>query len=92
MQRKRSRYIGDVVQDFLCRRTIQNMETYSELKPWGQRLNKIKKDGNHSDDFEKLNKPEVDRILKEIPDLQDKDQKWKDAFIEGLKSTFYGGE
>ena len=68
------------------------METYSELKPWGQRLNKIKKDGNHSDDFEKLNKPEVDRILEEIPDLQDKDQKWKDAFIEGLKSTFYGDQ
>ena len=46
----------------------------------------------HSDDFEKLNKPEVDRILKEIPDLQDKDQKWKDAFIQGLNSTFYGDQ
>ena len=62
------------------------------MKPWGQRLNKIKKDGKHSDDFEQLNKPEVDRILKEVPDLQDKDDKWKDAFAQGLRQTFYGAE
>ena len=58
----------------------------------GTKIEQDQKDGNHSDDFGKLNKPEVDRILKEIQDLQDKDQKWKDAFIQGLNSTFYGDQ
>ena len=96
---KKPEPFGEIVQDFSYAgepyriwTAKDKIETFSELKPWGQRLNKIKKDGNHSDDFEKLNKPEVDRILKEIPDLQDKDDKWKDAFAQGLKQTFYGAE
>ena len=98
-KKKGAETFGDIVQDFSYAgepyriwTAKDKIETFSELKPWGQRLNKIKKDGKHSDDFEQLNKPEVDRILKEIPDLQDKDDKWKDAFAQGLRQTFYGAE
>ena len=74
------------------------IETYNDIVVWGKRLNKVIKDmfDDHPESLTEFksgkNEKEVNRILDEIKDYQDKDQKWKDAFSQGLKQTFFGNE
>lgn len=89
---------GDLVNDysyngapFRVWKNEQDMEIFSELRPYSLRLQKIFKDAKAESDealkiLKECNEKEVDRISKDIKDYQDKDQEWKDKATDLLSN------
>ena len=89
---------GDLVNDysysgapFRVWKNKQDMEIFSELRPYSLRLQKLFKDAKAESDealkiLKESNEKEVDRISKDIKDYQDKDQEWKDKATDLLSN------